>query len=239
MAVDALTVPAGWDVAHVVTVADINSIDPGATVEIETSPDFYAVSGFGFSDVISNVPSVAQQLDAAAQAYGSRVYAVILLHQTEFNFLGIQVDRYRWVIVHTQFPALLVLVGIPVVIAIVAVWLQCQGKSPADCGQMVQATAHDASQALCNTFGAACAVQALGTVLILFSIGSIALAGVLFALELGAADKLGLKKPVLPKIPAPVGVQPPRVSVGLGAPSGVGPSVALSTGGRGGGRRRG
>lgn len=223
--------PAGWDVAQVVTVADIRAIDPGKTVEIEISPDFQTISAFGHSDVIGNVPSIASQLDQAAQQYGSRVYAVVLLHKQEFNLLGIQVDSYRFVIYHTQFPALLVLVALPVVIAMVAVWLECQGQPLDQCGQMLQATAKDAEQSLCNIFGASCALSSLAWVLIGSGILGIGFAAVLFSGEFKLAERLGIKPPSLPAVQSPR-APAPRVSVGVPGVAGIG-IAAGGSGGRG------
>ena len=234
-AADFLQVPPGWDIAKTQVVGNINELPADAQVEIEQSADFYALSVFGLGDVIGNVPSVAQQLDQAAQQFGSRVYMVALLHTTEFNLLGIEVDRYRWLIVHSQFQALVVLVALPVIIGLIAVWLECKGQPPEQCGQILQTNAHDAAQAMCNIFGASCALGAVTGVLVAVSIASIAMAMGLWFFQSGLAAQYGIKAPALPGIPRPVGIQPPRISTTVGTP--LGPEVKVATGSRG--RRRG
>jgi hypothetical protein len=241
---DVLTVPAGWSIAVAQQVVDIGSIDPATHVVVDTA-EFWTVDILG---VTGAVPSIADGLQQAAASHGSNVYGVALLHQDASEQvcdpfgLGIclptnvvQVERYRWVIVHSQFQAVAILLGLLVAAGLVIAWICDNRPATQPCGPQVQSTAKDALHEMCNIFGAGCAVQALGQVLLLFSIASIGLAAVLFAAESGLAQKMNLKPPQLPRIPAPVGIQPPRMSLGVGAPE-VGPQIRIGGSGR---RRRG
>lgn len=233
-----LDVPAGWTIVDQRVVGDLGSVAPDHPIQIE-NVDFWGLTLFGqtvnFGDVVGAMPDTATWLQQQAQAHGSDVYFVALLHSTEFNFLGIQVDRYRLIVVHSQFQFVAALLLAVVLIGLGIVWICSERPSSAPCPDTLTQFPQQTLQQMCNIFGAGCALQALGTLLIATSAVSIGLAFLLFAFETGLAQKLGVPKPRLPSIPAPVGIQPPRVSVGVGAP-GIGPQARISTGGRGGRR---
>jgi hypothetical protein len=235
---DVLSVPSGWTVVDKRVVGDLGAVDPTHPIQIE-NVDFWGLTLFGqtinFGDVVGSMPDTATWLQQQAQAHGSDVYFVALLHTTEFNFLGIEVDRYRLVVVHSQFQFVAALLAAVVLIGLGIVWICSERPSSNPCPDSLTAFPQQTLQQMCNIFGAGCALQALGTLIIGFSVASIGLAFVLFAFETGLAQQLGIKGPRLPAIPAPTGIQPPRVSVGVGAPE-IGPQVRLSTGGRGGRR---
>jgi hypothetical protein len=239
---DLLTVPPGWHIEATQTVVDLGSVDPTTQVEVETA-DFWTADVFG---IHTAVPNIAQGLQQAAAAHGSNVYGVALLHQDAPDpvcdpfGLGIclpgdvvQVERYRWVIVHSQFQAVAILLGLLVIAGLVIVWICDNRPASQPCGDKVTGFASDTLKQMCNIFGAGCAVQALGQVILLGSLLSVAAAALVFALEFGAAEKLGLRPPRLPAVPAISSPQLPRISTTIGAPE-IGPQVRLATGaGRG------
>jgi len=243
---DLLAIPQGWTVAAQQEVVDLGSIDPLHPVETETV-ELWALDLAGIE---FGTPNIVQALQQAAQQHGSNVYFVALLRKDDPDpvcdpfGIGIclpgnlvSMTRYRFLIVHSQFQALAILLGALIAIGVVVVWVCDNKPATQPCGQQVTSYAHDTLQQLCQIFGAGCAVQALANTMIWFSVGSIGLAALIFALEFGLAEKLNLKPPQLPRIPPPIGVQPPRLSATVGAPE-IGPQVRVATGGRAGGRRR-
>jgi hypothetical protein len=232
---EALSVPPGWSVVDSRQIVDIRTIPTDHPVEVETV-EFWGLTAFGqtinFGDVVGAMPNTGDWLQQQASAHGSNVYGVALLKTTEINFLGIEVDRYRLVVVHSQFQFVAALLGAVVLIGLGIVWICANRPSNNPCPDTVTSFAGDTLHEMCNIFGAGCALQGLGEVLIVFSVASIGLAFVLFAFETGLAQQLGVTRPKLPAIPAPTGIQPPRVSVGVGPPE-IGPQVRLATGSRG------
>src|SRR5258708_25632344 len=74
---DVLVVPAGWHVDAAQLVVDLGTIDPMHPVETDTA-EFWTADVFGLHTA---VPNIAQGLQQAAQAHGSNVYGVALLHK--------------------------------------------------------------------------------------------------------------------------------------------------------------
>lgn len=238
---DALAIPPGWTVVDKRVTGDLGAVAPDHPITTE-NVEFWGLTLFGqvvsFGDVVGAMPDTATWLQQQAQAHGSDVYFTALLHTTEFNFLGIQVDRYRLVVVHSQFQFIAALLGAIVLIGLGIVWICANRPSGNPCPDAVTSFPQQTLHEMCNIFGAGCALQALGTLIIGFSAASIGLAFLLFAFETGLAQKLGVTRPKLPSIPQPTGIQAPRISATVGAPE-VGPQVRLATGGRGGARRGG
>jgi hypothetical protein len=228
-AIPLLEVPPGWTVAKAIQVVDISTVPPSIQVEVETL-DFYTLSAFGADDVVGTVPGAAQELQQAAQQYGSNVYGLALLHTTEFNALGVSVDRWRWVVVHSQFQALAILIALPFIAAMIAAFAGCQqqGETLQQCVQSITTTAGDAFHNMCEIFGAGCAFQSLGEVLLLFTIAGAVFSFAIYFFEKGLVGGPEIKPPRVPPIRQ---VQPPRVRV-------AGPRYPTVSVGTGGGRGR-
>lgn len=234
---DALSVPPGWNVVDSRLVVDITSVPPDTQVEVE-NVEFWGVTVFGvpinFGDVVGAMPDTATWLQQQASAHGSNVYGTALLHTTELNLFGIQVDRYRLVVVHSQFQFIAALLGAIVLVGLGIVWICDNRPAGNPCPDSVTSFPQQTLHEMCMIFGAGCAVQQISNTLILFSVASVAFAFAVYFFERGISHQ-DVKLPAVPRITP---LAPPRISAQVGPPE-IGPKLSVSSGGRGGGGRRG